>query len=271
MGSFGFDGGFDPTGFFGGVTQFLEGILASILAALEYIWVVLVNVVEYLWAVIVFIGNFLFNLFGILGGFVKRVISDIIHGNFRDLVQAFWDLQENLRILFAPILAVIQWLRASYFQYVYPWVLRVQELLSELRGFLVVFKLLGFKWASKLDQDIQAIQATITRIQQDIIKTLNTMTSLIQLFVDPAGIFRRDFLAGTLFSSLAAVKRAVAWGAGRALTTKEQASQDGDKNLFAGGANVATRNADGSVTYSAAMQIINANGDAAAAYYGVPH
>lgn len=156
--------------------------------------------------------NWLAGFFNVIANFLFHVILDIIHGDFRALVNDYKIFKQAMSTLFGPFIKALQWLRDHYYQYIYPWVYAIEDLLSRIRAVLTVFRILGFKWAAKLDADIQLVQKWVTEVNQTIVATLNTISTAISIFIDPAGIIRRDFFAGTLFSSLAAVKRAAGYG-----------------------------------------------------------
>lgn len=156
--------------------------------------------------------NWLAGFFNVIASFLFHVVLDIIHGDFRALVNDYKIFKAAMQTLFGPFIKAIQWLRDHYYKYIYPWVYAIEDLLSRIRAVLVVFRILGFKWAAKLDADIQKLQAWVAEFNATIVAAINTISTALELVIDPAGIIRRDFFAGTLFSSLAAVKRAAGYG-----------------------------------------------------------
>jgi len=185
------------------------------------------------------------------------VLVDLIHGNFKDLVQAFWDLQGALAILFAPILKLIQWLRTQYFQYVYPWMHDITNLISVMRSILEAFRLLGFKWAAKLDADLQKIQSYITAVNIAIIGTLNKATTVLGLMIDPGMMIRRDAFGRTLWDSLGSLKKAAGYGSARPIMPDEHAQEKQMTGAVYGSAPLVTTSADGSVVYDPALLLVD--------------
>lgn len=215
--------------------------------------------------------EFLKSLILIIFRGLQHIISDIIHGHLLDALHDIQKLFHALHDLFKPIIDFIQKLRGWFYKYVYPWIKLVQNILSTVRVILAAFRVLGAKWAAKLDADIARIQGYLTTALQDIVGTLNQASTWLNFITDPAGILRRGFFNNTLFNSISGVSRAVNFGKNRFLTASEAANTQGDKAMLAGGAAVLTRNADGSVTYSDASARINKNYAAAWNSYGPPH
>jgi hypothetical protein len=233
-------------------------------------WVNLSLSASFLYNSVSAITDFLKRFVLILIDGLKHIISDILHGHLLQLIKDVQTMFHALHALFKPIFDALQWLHDHFYKYVYPWIIKVQDLLSRIRVILSAFRILGFKWAAKLDADIARIQGYLTTALQDIVKTLNTVTTWINLAVDPAGVLRGSFFTGTLFSSLGSVKSAVNFGQDRPLFASEQQATDEDKAMMHGGAAILTRNADGSVAYSNASKRINDNLDAAWDSYGPP-
>lgn len=238
----------------------------------------LAQAVNTTWSNLVFTSSFLYNalrsifdflrkLVAILVEGLRHVISDILHGHLLAVLKDLQAMFHALHVLFQPILDFLATVRGWYYKYIYRWIKLVEDILSRVRVVLSLFRILGAKWAAKLDADIARIQGYLAAFNQAIVGTLNSITTWLTLAIDPAGIIRRDFFTGTLFSSLGALKRAGGFGQDRALTASEAQATDEDLSLAKGGAAVLTQNADGSVTLSNASQRIKDAGLAAHDYY----
>lgn len=239
----------------------------------------LVKAVNTTWTNLVFTSTFLYNALRSFWDFARNVlrtlieglahiISDILHGH---LLQALKDIQKlfhDLHDIFKPILDFIDKLRCWYYKYIYKWIKLVEDILSTVRVILAAFRILGFKWAAKLDADIAKIQGYLSKFNQVIVGTLNSVSTWMNFALDPFGIIRRDFFSASVFSQLGITRRAGTFGGDRYLTASEAANTDGDRAMIGGGAAVLTRNTDGSVTYSDASKRINDGFDAAWKDYG---
>lgn len=241
------------------LTDAINGTWGNLVVGLGFVYNAIRDVID-----------FLKKLVGIIVDGLKHIISDILHGHLLDALHDIQKLFHALHDLFAPILNFIQKLRGWFYKYVYPWIKLVQNILSVIRVTLSAFRILGAKWAAKLDADIARIQGYITTALQDIVGTLNQASTWLNFITDPSGILRRGFFNNSMFNSLSGMSRALSFGKDRYLTASEAANTDGDRAMLHGGAGVLTRNADGSVAYSDASKRINKNFDAAWDSYGPP-
>jgi len=259
---------FDIIEFIAKLFGFGSDPIPAIKNAVNNTWANLLIGTAFLYNQFHFLETFIVGLIKAIVGGLAHIISDILHGHLLTALQDIQKLFHALHDIFAPILQFIDHLRQLYYKYIFKWVVFVQDTLSRIRVILSLFRILGQKWAAQLDADIAKIQGYLSTALIDVVKVLNTITSVIGVMVDPAQVLRKDFFSGTLFSSLKGLRAAVGYGADRTLTPSETASEDGDRALITGGAAVLTRNADGSISYSPAMQRINLGFDNALNYYG---
>jgi len=197
-----------------------------------------------------------------------HIIQDVLHGHLLNALQDIQGLFHTLQQIFGPILRLIQRLRGWFYQYIYPWIKLVQNVLQTIRVILSAFKFLGAQWAAKLDADIARIQGYITATLQGIVGTLNQAATWIGFALDPIGIVRTGVMRDSIFNSVSSLSRALNLGKNRFLTASESANTQGDRSMLGGGAAILTRNQDGSVTYSDASKRINSGFDAGWQSYG---
>jgi hypothetical protein len=270
-----------PLGPFGivlGIVQFIAQLLGfgsidlrPITSAINNTWANLAVGAAFLYNTLGTIFDFIKKIFSIIYNALKHIIVDVLHGH---LLQALKDIQKlfhDLHTLFKPILDAIQWLRDKFYKYIYPWIRHVQQVLAIVRVILSALRLLGVKWAAKLDQQIGQIQGYVTDVLQGIVGTLNQASTWLNFALDPLGIIRRDFFSNSLFSSALQVRNTIDFGKDRYLTASEAQNTHDDVSMAGGGAAVLTRNTDGSVSYSAASQRINDGYKAAWNSYGGPN
>jgi hypothetical protein len=149
------------------------------------------------------ITNFLRKLLGIIVGGIAHIIQDILHGHLLTALHDIQKLFHDLHALFKPILDLIDRIMKWYTKHILPIQKAIIEVIQRMRVILELFRLLGAKWAAKLDADLQKIQSIVTTSIVDVVKTLNTLSTIIGLAVDPGMIFRRDFFGRTLWNSAA--------------------------------------------------------------------
>jgi hypothetical protein len=112
-------------------------------------------------------------------------------------------------------------LQKWYHDHILKWQLRIQDILSRIRVVLSLFRLLGFKWAAKLDADIKKIMDVVTLSIQDVTRTLNAISGVLGVILDPGMVIRAEFFHSSLFAALPALKRAAAYGSNTPLTASE--------------------------------------------------
>lgn len=199
---FGFDFGDSGTG----NTGFLEAQIATIAAALQYVWSVLVKAFNYLFAVLQFIWNFLLTVLQDIKKAFFWLWDNVVKAGLTKLVGTFLKVRQWLSNLLAPVIRFIKQLRAWYDAYFNQFVKPVLKIIRQMRQVLQVFRLLGFKWAARLDADLARIENKIVTAYITLRQYLNIATSWIQLVVDPLGILRRNPLFAAIIRSAPELK-----------------------------------------------------------------
>ena len=180
---------------------------------------------------------------------LKKVLDDLwwvwIVPFIEKLQQILDDILTWLQNFLGPLLDVIAKIIFFVKHYIIPILGDVIEVIQRMRVILALFRILGLQWAAKLDADLALVQAYLTQVLQDVLATVNTITSLVGLVFDPAGIIRRDFFPGTLFASLGAVKRANGFGTDRASTPTENTQVTQYQHAALSGGPLVTNNPTG--------------------------
>lgn len=236
-------GGFDPFG-------------AEIWAALNYVWELLGSWITYLYNLLWYTIAYLLSALQWLYKLAVNVLFWLKYNVVEPLLNAYKSLHDFLARIFGPVLDWINRIQNWWTKYILPWQKLAIEIISRVRIALQLLKLLGVKWAAKLDADLAEIQAWVTTSIQDIQRTLNTLSTLLGVVLDPSMLMRRDFFLGTLFSNLGAVKRAVSYGNNTPLTPQQTSQQSADGRLLNPAAPIATIDAAGNVTFDPDYQSI---------------
>lgn len=217
VGQFGFD--FDGNGsVLGGLLSEVVGIIVSLFS---FLWNVLVAVANYLLAVAQFIFNFFKTLFDDVKKAFGWIWDKVIRTGLTKLVGTFLKVRAWLSKLVAPLLKWIKILRAWYDTYFNKFVKPVLNIIRHIRQVLQIFKLLGFKWAARLDADLARIENKIVALYTTLRAYLNIATSWIQLIVDPLGILRRNPLFAAIIRSAPELQNLLDRATQRQLTPDE--------------------------------------------------
>lgn len=264
MGEFLDGGGFGNGGGIGGFGDLLG---AEALALVLQLYAILAAVANFIWGVLVAVANFLYNLIHTVGNFLVGIFRDHILPVFRTLVNDYLRLKAWLLRVFGPIIRIIQRIRSWYLIHILPWQKLVVEIIQRVRIALEVLRFLHVKWAAKLDADLAKIQGYVTESITLVLGTLNRASTILGIMLDPLMILRKDFFVGTIFSHLAALKRAVGFGNGRDLSASEAQGEDDARDLLNPRTPPVTRQQDGTVVLSPALQeIVTGLRQAGAAY-----
>jgi hypothetical protein len=223
-----FGGGFDASSFFSGIVSSIVDAINAIINALNFVWTTLVAAVNFIWNALLAVAKVLVAAVKVIARGFAHVISDIIHGRFLHLFQDYLDLKAKITAWLAPVLRILARIRQLFNQLVLAPMLRFINLIQQLRQFLTVFRLLGFKWAKRLDDSLVRLEQKVVTNTLVLQAWVNLAISVLDLVVDPSLIFRKNFLLASLLSFLGAVKRVVFFGASRTPSTDEikQAHQD---------------------------------------------
>jgi len=227
VGQFGFD--------FGDITSvllsYLSDLVSFLLAAVSYIWSVLVYVANYIWGALNWVWNFVYNLFKNIAAAFKWIWDNIIKGALTKLVKLFLRVRTWLKQTFGPVISFLKKLRAYYQWYFNHYVKPLLQLLGIVRKVLGIFRLLGFKWAARLDADIAGIEQKIVQVYSKLIGYINLAITWLDLIVDPLGILRRNPLFAALINDAPALRNLVLGAGIRPLTGAESSGQARDRAL----------------------------------------
>jgi len=247
--------------FIAGLFGLGQGDLKVLQAGINNTYQDVVTASSFLYNGLGFLTQSLNDIFGKLKDWLDDLRWAVIVPIIEKIQQIIDDITTWLANFLDPIITFIQELMKWYATYIAPILKAVLEVIQRMRVFLALLKLIGVKWAAKLDADLQLIQSWITTVMQTIVSTLNSISTVLGLMVDPTGILRRDFFGGTLFSSLAGVKRAA--GAGTdAVSTPGQLTQISQNNaLVEGNLPLATINPNGSLTRAPGLAAVETDVD----------
>ncbi len=185
------NGLFDFVDFFSGAASFLDSIVSAVQAALEFLFQILRNAILFVWEVLQAVTVFLVRAVRIIARGFTHVLSDIVHGRFAHLLQDYLKLKQLLRRWLAPILKIIDRIRAIYRLYVLKPMLAYLNLIQRIRMTLAIFRIFHLKFAERLDHKLLELEAKTIRNTLRIWQELNIASSVLQLILDPALLFRR--------------------------------------------------------------------------------
>jgi hypothetical protein len=202
---FGFDFGGDA-GFLDTVLGFFEQLFAQIFALLFNL---IVAVGNYLLAVDEFIYGFSVTLFKDVKGAFSWLWEQISKITLLKLFKGLRDALAALKRWVDKIVGWLEQLRKWYDKYFNQFVKPVLIAIQRLRKILQLFRLLGFKWAARLDARLATIENRIVQAYELIRTNLNQVISWAQLIADPFALLRRNPVLGSLLRTAPEVKNAI--------------------------------------------------------------
>jgi hypothetical protein len=120
----------------------------------------------------------------------------------KDLIQRIHD---KLKEIFGPLLDYLKRLRDRYRELWLQYVKPIYDFLQRLRRVLVLFRLLGFKWAQRLDARIVALETALTNSFLAVWSNLNMLANWINYILDPFGLFQPSVWLRSIQASIGAI------------------------------------------------------------------
>lgn len=241
----------------GSIADLLSSLLDLIAQVFQYIWNVLAEVANFIWDNLLNLGQFTSDFASDAQKLFHHIWDVIFKATIAKLIIDYQKLHAWLQRLLGPLLRWITRLRNWYFKYIFPIIKHIQNVLSTIRVILEVFRLLGAKWAAKLDADLTKIQAYVTDFNQAILGTLNKVSTILGLIVDPGMLIRTSAFGGSLWNNLGLVKKAAGFGSARPLFPDEVQTEKQFKGAVYGSGSLTTVNADGTLVYDPALKIVD--------------
>jgi phage-related protein len=155
-------------------------------------------------------------LLGGLGDAVHSVFSTLwtwitnLWQWFHDhIIQKLQDLidkiKDKLKKIFGPLLCHLRQQIDAYKKLWNQYVKPIIDFLQRVRMAILIFRLLGFKWAKKLDQRIVALENAITNSFLGVLANLNRLADWLNYIIDPFGIFQPSIWFGSISQSVGAI------------------------------------------------------------------
>jgi hypothetical protein len=183
------------------LADFTVSGFSSLLGDMTGVWSVLTSFIG--WAI---------KAVGSIVGFLRDVWDWLKNHILSKIISKIQDIIARIRQWLAPLIRWIQLERAMLLQTWNQYVKPILNFIQHLRQALVLFRLLGFKWAKQLDQYLVNLENKINAGFLGAWKNLNILASWINWITDPLGLWSSNVWFGALGQSLSAIW-AMVWGA----------------------------------------------------------
>lgn len=226
LGQFGFDFDF----FSGGLTGFFSGLLTQIVNLFLFLWNTLLTIFRFILSALELVFNFFYKLLVDVYHGLRWLWEIVVKGFLTKVLHLYTRVRDFLQRVFGPILRILRRLQQIYRDYFRRIILPIINLIQHVRQVLLIFRVLHFKFAQKLDNYLAGLEARIVHNFLFIMQTLNSVISTISLVIDPTLIIRRSVFGATALASIGALKRIIFWGGGKKLSPaaaqRQQATND---------------------------------------------
>lgn len=236
----------------------LEGLIGSLIAALTYLWNVLVAIAQYLYSLLLVIAQAVVQFLEAAERLMVHLFETLYTDIIKPLIDELVKLEQWVNKVLSPVLKIIRRIQAWYNKYILPYQKLALQIISKVRQFLAIFRVFGVKWAQKLDADLAKIQTYITASIVDVIATLNTLTSWIQLISDPTQILRKAFWQNTAFTGVSEIFKAANIGALKPVSAADKAQGQANLGLLNPATPPVTAGPNNTAVLSPTMQDIQA-------------
>jgi len=225
-------GGFDFSGLLGGLLGFLADVINAILQFLAQLVAVIVQAL-----------NFLFTGEQNIFGFSFRSLSEVWQGIQKELdrlwrsvilvaIKRLWDLYQKIATWARKLKAWLDRLHRLMRQYQIQALRRVINLIQRARQILLIFRLLHFKFAAKLDLWLQHVETLITTHVLRLESKINEIITWLDLWFDPKALMRVLTLAQSLYRYVRGLRGVLGIPESRALTSDELTRNAQDKAML---------------------------------------
>jgi hypothetical protein len=226
------------------------------------------RVEENVWSNAISEGSYIFGEAGKIWDHLKGIFQDIgtaladfwtkhLKGILDKIIGAIKKVHDKLNKILKPLQKWLQRIRNFYINHILKWELLAIQIISAVRLWLTLLRLLHVKWAAQLDKDLQKIQGYITDTITPVVSTLNEISTILGLAIDPLGFISKSFMLGSLTNSLADVKKAAGYGSARLVFPDEKAQEKATSNAMHGTQPLSTPGPGGAIVYDPALQLLN--------------
>jgi hypothetical protein len=202
-------------GFLGGIgADFFGSLVGGINDALSFVW------------------DILKDIFGGIKKFLSHLWECVIKKIPGEIINAVTRLRGILTTIFNIASQIIEQMRTIldyvYKHFIRPYLIMIQR----VRQVLQLFRLLGFKWAKRLDARLAALEQKIVSIFLTIRAPLNQIISFVGLIADPLAILRRNPVIGALLRNAPEIKNAIDRATNHPTTQHEIDSANTDNGWY---------------------------------------
>lgn len=181
-------------GFLDLINFFLGSLLRLVLSFLNFLvflFQLLLSILVFIWNVLVIVANFLFDGLVKVARFFRLIWDKVIKAPLLKLLELYNRLVAYLERTLGPIIRVLRRIVERLRRYYILYVLPILNVIQTLRRVLIIFRLLGFRFAQRLDRFLLELQTRINAVFATILGHLNQVLNILNLIIDPTFLIAR--------------------------------------------------------------------------------
>lgn len=225
-------GGFDFGGFFDSILSALASVIQAIIQFLQDLVVAIVQALNFLLGGIQETFGFSFKSLGEVWQGISKELDRLWRQVVLISLKRLWDLYQKIAAWARKLKAWLDRLHKLMRQYQIMALRRVINLIQRARQILLIFRLLHFKWAAKLDAWLSHVETLITTHVLRLESKINEIITWIDLWFDPKGLMKAFTLAQSLYRYVRGLRGVLGIPESRALTSDESAAQAQDRSML---------------------------------------
>lgn len=163
---------------------------------------------------------------------IQKMMDRLWRGVILVALKRLWDLYQKIRVWAEKLRRWLDRFHQLQRQYQIQALRRIINLIQRARQILVIFRILHFKFAAKLDLWLQKIEGTITSHVFSLEKKTNEIITWIDLIFDPQALMRQLTLAQSLYRYIRGLRGVLGIPESRPNTSDEDTRNAQDRAML---------------------------------------
>jgi len=180
------------------LVSWILGLIQALWAALVFVANLLYVLILYVYQALVFVVLHVWAALQALARLFVRLWETIIKRGVLKLFELYDRVREWLERVLGPVIRILQRIRQILDSIFNTYIRPILDVIQRVRRVLRVLRLLGFKWAEKLDRRLVAIETAITEAFLFIRGWIVLVQDILERIVDPDLLLTAGIFGGSL-------------------------------------------------------------------------
>lgn len=179
------------------ISGLLQRLLGIVLDLLIIVFEVLRAAVVFVWNALVAFAVWAVGVFRTVANFLRLLWDKFLAAPILKLAELLRRLRLIVERILAPVMRIILWVRRLLDEIFFRYVVPILNVIQTMRRVLLLFRLLGLKWAEKLDQRLLRLEVKISELFLEVRRYLNQVFNTLSLILDPDLLLTRTIFLGS--------------------------------------------------------------------------